>query len=55
VNTSSGQSEHAVQVFGATVPVVPGREITAVTQPSNGALPPSGRSQGVHIFALAVG
>jgi hypothetical protein len=53
VNTSSGRSEHTLYVFGATVPVAAGREIAAITLPSNGALPSSGRNQGVHIFAPA--
>jgi hypothetical protein len=37
------------------VPIIPGREVTAVTLPPNGANPPTGRRRGMHIFALAVG
>jgi hypothetical protein len=51
----SGRYEHDVHVFYASVPVIPGREVSAVTLPPNGANPPVGRSQGMHIFALAVG
>jgi hypothetical protein len=51
----SGRYEHDVYVFYASVPVIPGREVSAVTLPPNGANPPVGRTQGMHIFALAVG
>jgi hypothetical protein len=49
-----GRSHHAVYVFYASVPIIPGREVTAVTLPPNGANPPTGRRQGMRIFALAV-
>jgi beta-galactosidase len=55
VNSTSGQKDHTVYVFCACVPIIPGREVRAVTLPPNGANPPSGRSQGLHFFALAVG
>jgi hypothetical protein len=55
VNSASGPRDHTVYVFYASVPIVPGREVRAVTLPPNGANPPSGRSQGLHFFALAVG
>jgi beta-galactosidase len=55
VNAASGRNDHTVNVFCTTVPVIPGREVSAVTLPPNGANPPAGRSQGMHIFALAVG
>jgi beta-galactosidase len=51
----SGRYEHAVSVFYASVPIIPGREVSAVTLPPNGANPTAGRTQGMHIFALAVG
>ena len=51
----SGRYAHEVYVFYASVPVIPGREVSAVTLPPNGANPPVGRTQGMHIFALAVG
>ena len=50
-----GRSHHTVYVFYASVPIIPGREVTAVTLPPNGANPPTGRRRGMHIFALAVG
>ena len=55
VNGTSGKNDHTVYVFYASVPIIPGREVRAVTLPPNGANPPSGRSQGMHFFALAVG
>jgi hypothetical protein len=55
VNVASGRSDHAVRVFCACVPIVPGRQVRAVTLPRNGANPPVGRTQGMHIFALAIG
>jgi beta-galactosidase len=55
VNSPSGKREHTVYVFYASVPIIPGRQVRAVTLPQNGANPPSGRSQGLHFFALAVG
>ena len=55
LNGASGKSSHTVYVFYVSVPVIPGREVRAVTLPRNGANPPSGRSQGLHFFALAVG
>jgi predicted thioesterase len=55
LNSASGQRDHAVYVFYVSVPIVPGRDVRAVTLPPNGAAPPSGRSQGLHFFALAVG
>lgn len=50
-----GRSQHTVYVFDASVPIIPGREVAAVTLPPNSANPPTGRQQGMHIFALAVG
>jgi hypothetical protein len=38
-----------------SVPIVPGREVTAVTLPPNGIRPGGGPASGMHIFALAVG
>jgi beta-galactosidase len=55
VNSSSGKKDHTVYVFYASVPIIPGREVSAVTLPPNGAYPSSGRSQGLHVFAVAVG
>jgi beta-galactosidase len=55
VNGTSGKNDHTAYVFYASVPIIPGREVSAVTLPPNGANPPSGRSQGMHFFALAVG
>jgi beta-galactosidase len=55
VNATSGPNDHTVYVFYASVAIVPGREVSAVTLPPNGANPPVGRTQGMHIFALAVG
>jgi hypothetical protein len=49
----AGQRDHAVYVLYASVAVIPGRPVTAL--PPNGANPPGGRSQGMHIFAVAVG
>jgi hypothetical protein len=51
----SGRNAHTVYVFCASVPIIPGREVSAVTLPPNGANPPAGRKRGMHIFALAVG
>jgi len=50
-----GQRDHTVYVFYASAPIIPGREVRAVTLPPNGANPPTGRNQGMHMFALAVG
>jgi beta-galactosidase len=55
LNTSSGKYDHTAYVFYTSVPIVPGREVRSVTLPKNGANPPSGRCQGMHVFALAVG
>jgi hypothetical protein len=55
VNVTSGPNDHTVYVFYASVAIIPGREVSAVTLPPNGANPPAGRTQGMHIFALAVG
>jgi beta-galactosidase len=55
LNTVTGRYDHTAYVFYASVPVAPGREISAVTLPPNGANPPTGRRQGMHIFAVAVG
>jgi beta-galactosidase len=52
---TAGQRQQTVYVFYASVPIIPGRQVTAVTLPPNGANPSGGRSQGMHIFALAVG
>jgi beta-galactosidase len=51
----AGRRDHTVYVFFASVPIIPDREVRAVTLPPDGANPPSGRTQGMHIFALAVG
>jgi hypothetical protein len=42
----AGRSHHTVYVFYASVPIIPGREVTAVTLPPNGANPPTGRHRG---------
>jgi beta-galactosidase len=55
VNGTSGKNDHTVYIFYASVPIIPGRQVRAVTLPPNGANPSSGRSQGMHFFALAVG
>ncbi len=55
VNATSGRNDHTVYVFYASVAIIPGREVSAVTLPPNGANPPTGRTQGMHIFALGVG
>jgi hypothetical protein len=55
LNGASGKTEHTVYVFYASIPIVPGREVRAVTLPGNGANPPSGRCSGLHVFALAIG
>jgi beta-galactosidase len=55
LDTASGPYEHTAYVFYASVPIVPGREVSAVTLPPNGANPSTGRTQGMHVFALAAG
>ncbi|MCL2581572.1 MAG: hypothetical protein FWE35_03860, partial [Streptosporangiales bacterium] len=43
------------RVFAASVRIVPGREIRAVTLPPNGASPSSGEIEGLHLFAVTIG
>ena len=52
---TAGQRAHTVYVFYASVPIVPGRPVRAVTLPPNGSAPASGRNYGMHIFALGIG
>jgi hypothetical protein len=54
LNGTAGKTDHTVYVFCTSVPIIPGREVRSVTLPQNGANPRSGRSNGLHIFALAM-
>jgi beta-galactosidase len=49
------QRSHTVYIFFASVPIVPGREISAVTLPPNGSSGTGVRTFGMHIFALTAG
>jgi NPCBM-associated, NEW3 domain of alpha-galactosidase len=50
-----GQRQQTVYVFCATVPIVAGKTVQAVTLPTGGSIPSSGRITGMHVFALGVG
>jgi hypothetical protein len=49
------QRSHTVYVFFASVPIVPGRRIRAVTLPPDGSHGKDVDTYGMHIFALAAG
>jgi beta-galactosidase len=50
-----GQRKQTVYVFYTSAPLAAGKTVQAVTLPSGGTVPASGRINGIHVFALAVG
>jgi hypothetical protein len=52
---TAGRRSQTVYVFYASVPIVPGRTVRAVTLPPNSSAPASGRNYGMHIFAPGIG
>jgi beta-galactosidase len=51
----AGQRNHAGYVFGTAVDITPGTPVLAVTLPTGGVIPVTGRITGMHVFALGVG
>jgi beta-galactosidase len=50
-----GQRKQTVYIFYTSAPITAGKTVRAVTLPSGGTVPASGRISGIHIFALAIG
>jgi beta-galactosidase len=51
----AGKRNRTVYVFYAGVPITPGKTVQAVSLPTGGSIPASGRITGMHIFATGVG
>jgi beta-galactosidase len=54
-NGAPGQRDQAVYVFYTSAPLTAGKPVQAVTLPTGGTVPASGRISGIHVFALAIG
>jgi beta-galactosidase len=54
-NGQPGQRQQTVYIFCAAVPFATGKTVQAVTLPTGGSIPSSGRITGMHVFALGVG
>jgi beta-galactosidase len=54
-NGAAGQREQTVYVFYTSAPLTAGKPVQAVTLPTGGTVPASGRISGIHVFALAIG
>jgi beta-galactosidase len=54
-NGQAGQRQQTVYIFCATVPITAGKTVQAVTLPTGGSIPASGRITGMHVFTLGVG
>jgi beta-galactosidase len=52
---TAGKRNQTVYVFYAGVPLTAGKTVQAVTLPSGGTVPASGRISGLHVFALGIG
>jgi beta-galactosidase len=50
-----GKRNQTVYVFYTSAALTPGKTVQAVTLPSGGTIPASGRISGIHIFALGIG
>ncbi|MBO0889799.1 MAG: hypothetical protein J2P14_02715 [Acidothermales bacterium] len=50
-----GRRDHAAYVFYVQAPITPGKTVRAVTLPTGGSNPASGRITGMHVFAVGVG
>jgi hypothetical protein len=50
-----GQRQQTVYIFYTGVPISAGKTVRAVTLPTGGAIPSSGRITGMHVFAIGVG
>lgn len=55
LNDPAGRRPGPAHLFSASVPLIPGKPVIAVTLPPNGALSPAGPTWGMHIFSLAIG
>jgi hypothetical protein len=51
----AGKRNQTVYVFYAGVPITSGKTVKAVSLPTGGSIPASGRITGMHIFAIGVG
>jgi beta-galactosidase len=54
-NGAAGRRERTVYVFCTSAPLTAGKTVQAVTLPTGGTVPASGRISGLHVFALAIG
>jgi beta-galactosidase len=52
---STGQRKQTVYIFYTSAPITEGKTVQAVTLPTGGTVPASGRISGMHIFALGIG
>jgi len=50
-----GQRNQTAYIFYTSAPLTAGKTVQAITLPSGGTVPASGRISGMHIFALAIG
>ncbi|MFZ0217866.1 MAG: NEW3 domain-containing protein, partial [Candidatus Dormiibacterota bacterium] len=52
---TAGRREQSVGIYFAGAPITAGKPVRAVTLPTGGTIPASGRISGMHVFAIAVG
>jgi beta-galactosidase len=52
---AAGQRNQTVYIFYTSAPLTAGKTVQAITLPTGGSIPSSGRITGQHIFALGIG